>query len=310
MVRSSIGCLTVVFLLAGCRHDDAPGVVSGAETSACTALGRARCAKEQKCRPNEFPQFWEDMADCVAEKAEQCRFEQGLPDARRSAEHVSACASATEAADCDGYLGLDRIRACDEPPGTRKQGDTCADALQCQSLVCAWSSTSARCGRCIASAQEGEACGSDNDCYGVLTCKNGRCGERGRIGASCTDYRDCNFALECVKGTCARPTPDGAHCEELTECLDDSQCVSGTCTPTVIVQPGGNCRGSVYGPNVWCTGGYTCDNDTCVPLKKVGEACTLASDGIPCRGNGWCWSGVCELPNAAWCPASGELDKL
>ena len=314
--------LAALVSLAACHHDGGPGGAGGAPPdgapsggkppastapAACNDLARARCERKMRCDPNGFFFYHQDMAECLASEGDDCRYITTVPDSTRDSAWVAKCVQATAAGGCtEAYFQFADTDGCENRPGKRKTDQTCQDDVQCASLLCGVTSSTARCGTCYPVIQEGGACGRGDNCVYPLTCLDGTCVPWAQLGEPCDDKVTCTGGLTCRDGTCQATAKDGEPCQSLLDCQNRlSECVGGVCVGPEIRQLGENCRGSFPGPRVYCAFGLDCADDlTCVPGPKLGESC---NDPGACSGRAWCYTGTCEVPSAAWCPASGEV---
>jgi hypothetical protein len=160
-------------------------------------------------------------------------------------------------------------------------------------------------GRCQLARQQGEACGSYEDCAAPLFCDAGTCQPRGVVGSFCSDWVGaCQDGLDCVSGKCALhvdpetlpPTPRGllhagARCDGAgagicplgqTCACDDGGCAEMHCADALPLGASCKAKGTDQGvkedpfdPTRCASGGY-CDilsSWTCVAPQLPGGPC-------------------------------------
>jgi hypothetical protein len=301
--------VTSLLVLTACRTDDAAERSQRAQ-GACEGLARAECERAKTCAPSDFAIFFADMSACLAEQLPYCRQKTDVPDSTYGAEQVDACAKATAAGGCDPFWGYVDLPACRETPGRRKTGDSCTTSVQCNSLVCEYTSLGSRCGVCRETSRLGGFCDTTIRCADNLNCDHGVCRKYLTEGEGCTSSFDCKGLLACRGGRCQRRIPLGDACHDSADGCEGffSECYAGTCTASRLLEEHAACGSSPDGPPRDCAGGTVCFFDTtrtCERPPRVGDAC-LDTKGPLCDGIAYCWNGVCEDPDPGFCPAEGE----
>jgi hypothetical protein len=282
--------------------------VTATAARACDELARVTCDASKRCDPNFFEFVYRDMTACLAEWGNDCKHDLSLADTDYRADDVEACARASaDDADCDIASGIVVPPPCLYRPGKRKPGEACQSQVQCASLVCSRTSLSARCGTCLEGAPEGGACRPGVHCGQIQSCVDGVCTRWGGVDGACNPDKElyCLGSLRCVNGTCQRPVAIDEPCQELFDCEGRiTRCVNGKCVLPTLVDAGAVCDGTPEARSHWCSHGSSCEGTVCEAQPRLGQACTPG--GPLCLDGAECWTGVCELPNGAYCPASGE----
>jgi hypothetical protein len=201
--------------------------------------------------------------------------------------------------------------------GKLRDGQPCADALECGSLAACFSVDGDACNPiCVRFAHENEACGlycgEATPCLDVGLCEwnafclGGTCVKERGVGQPCggADQERCASTLYCqmtssaaTTGVCASRTRDGA-CNESQACPFDQVCVSGRCAPRPgLGQP------CAPDPEGGCAFWTACDHASqkCVPAGRIGQPCA-GSPNTPFPplycSEGTCQEGVCvALPS-------------
>ena len=279
--------------------------VSPSVVAACAASARVLCARVVSCTPHYVPHFFGSEATCLAHVTDACAARYSGPAA---SDAPSVCTNAANApcsalaSPMSGTLGGPAetlLRFCDVTPGRVRDGAHCLSDGECASSRCDAPETDS-CGRCRATAGEGEECGSAA-CRVGLVCAFGRCVRTLDEGEACTKE----------KGGCTTECRDG-KCVVLGKLGDD--CLVDGCDLTHKYACGkdSNVCGEVesVGSNERCTldwmtnarpghrycdrRGFCGDAGTCEPCATFGEPC-----GEGCHYWLGCRDGVCRSRAAA-----------
>jgi hypothetical protein len=277
------------------------------ELAACRAYITAQCNKGVTCK--ETP-----SADSCLEYVDLCPAFYFAPGSTRTIDGLFGCAAEVDAMTCDDYLAGKRPESCG--PGTRKAGEGCRFASQCESAACGTDLRTGRCGTCVAVAKTGEPCD------GTIRCENGYCDSQTERcvafpaplgeGAPCNGRdRSCSGGLGCVasspsamEGICTRLPGPGAPCAALVQ-LGATFCASGAfCKPpgdggvgtcTAALPNGQICGDPVPYPGDVCRDGQCVLGSgppTCLAFREPNESC---SDTRQCNPEtAYCANGTCR----------------
>ncbi len=233
------------------------------------------------------------------------------------------CTAVTNGPDADTCTGITTCNA--SGACQKKNGQSCADASECESGFCAS-------GYCCASACAG-ACDECSSNPGVCTlvpaggagspsCAPYACsGADNACPTTCAADTDCASGDYCnASGACAGQRAQGSPCVAGAECLSGF-CVDGVCCDAACTGECEACTGALKGGGADGTCGAVSDgtdpDGDCAPFVCSGGSClsTCAtdvdcaaglacfpvldlcaqrqSDGVPCAKNGQCQSGFC-----------------
>lgn len=228
---------------------------------------------------------------------------------------LKACAQSYETFSC-ADLFQEKLPDC-VTPGTRKAGEPCLYASQCESLTCDTSNGS--CGQCIVPAGRLEACTTPFSCKDGLSCIAGICqfnaaDYRAKIGDACNADLDCP-GLDCdtASGTCvARPTL-GMSCQSHVHCAGDSYCDATTFKCLAFPADGAACgKDAATGVTNLCGAGTNCVPAASGPLyqcqkaPEAGQPCVMDPNsqiGYGCAAGTFCDQMTCRalLPAGTAC---------
>jgi len=190
--------------------------------------------------------------------------------------------------------------------GTLADGTSCTDDAQCVSGSC-FIDDAATCGKCSPRAALGADC-TNAKCEGGLTCGSGKKCSNGQAGEACGKDEDCRALTSCRAGVCVEPLQEGVACKEPADVnapCDLSKalfCVADKCTKaTIAVANNGEKCGltsdSPLGVTL-CSSGE-CVAEKCVPHAADGTTCTTGSD--TCQAPAKCRNGICALKDPNLC---------
>ena len=227
--------------------------------------------------------FCTGVADLVGQKSATCQGATAAWVAQQKALATGACQAA------GGEITAGRV-AYD---GTR--GGSCLaelTAMSCTEFFAKQNSghglfTSTACAAAIGGAvAAGSTCYDDSDCrdgycqLGAGSACPGTCTPHAAVGQSCATAR-CGPGLECDRTDPANPTCKAASAEN-GACPCDDGLYCDTSGPSPVCKPprtGGPCS-DIFRE---CAVGYACTGpigaSTCLPLGKVGDACTPGTGG-------------------------------
>jgi hypothetical protein len=277
------------------------------ETAACAHYVIASCVRRNECLGT--------VDDCFAQVA-YC------PDAvfslgsTRNPQTTWACAEALRVRSCEDLV-VSRNPDC-VTKGTRKTGESCIVAAQCESLTCSGSPVS--CGTCIERQDINEPCAADAPCSAGLLCDSasGKCiapdpttlkafltNAPLKLGAPCDGGSKCEDTAYCAiddgqtSGVCSPRKALTENCHASRECAKGSYCAieSIRCAPTP--SEGGHC-GTDFELNasVWCDDSTYCNDETvtCTKLPEAEAPCAtnLQLNNVPalCAKGTYCDSSL------------------
>lgn len=291
---------------AGASSSDAGGNNTDANTTsdlgtAINAYAAAYCAKYRECFRPGFDLSYKDLDECTSANAQIPTRNAGLPGATATAADFQGCATKTAALTCDAFNSSDSSSAC-VLKGSRKNGDKCVEGLQCESGVCATSTS--KCRTCIAARERGADCSQDNTCGPGLTCNGSVCVTESLINQTCDAQKQpCVGNLVCASGTCIRqPDVSGATCDDKVGCALDRGlvCQAGHCISVIINGPDGECDYSpatVGAQPKFCRRFAACKQGKCATPPKEGEPCGEVGSGKGfCLEPLSCQNGLCSKP--------------
>ena len=246
------------------------------QQAACEAYVAAWCAKAAACGVR--------IAGCDDEK-NACPGVLFAAGSTHTVAGVNACSTAiSDTYSCDDVASSDSSPLDCDPPGTRKEHESCGSGFQCESDVCI--GTPGQCGICAKLALANESCEGAVQCVKGTLCDSTahRCVAAG-AGAPCVDGERCARGLFCgaatldAPGRCTALPPPGAPCifsgppgARSQFCVSPAYCK----TPPDYRQQG-----------------------ICVPSAKVGEPCGRDGMGylVECDYRLQCGpSGKCIVP--------------
>jgi hypothetical protein len=273
---------------AGADWSDASLPEDLSETQACTRYMRAVCERKNECGL---------AADDCGKSVAGCPDSLFSPGSTREATSAYQCAFEMRRRSCtDVYLSTNP--AC-VTTGTKKAGESCIAAAQCESLACTGSTTN--CGVCLPRVAKGQDCTERTKvvCERGLTCDSstntcvdlppkafdGVTSTGLEIGKSC-DARDlCAPGAYCVytdgagSGICTARIAEDGTCTDSASCIETAYCAqeTGKCRP--IPGVGTRCGNDIEtGDPIYCAGNAYCEesNYLCTPLPTAGDACAAA----------------------------------
>ncbi|HRI51083.1 MAG TPA: hypothetical protein PLW65_12955 [Pseudomonadota bacterium] len=307
--------LRLVGLLAAVALGLAGPLGCGASGS-CDTFADDYCARLSECDPVIYAALsGGDAAICRARFAPLCTRSVAIEGVKFTADGAGQCGKGVRAASCDDLLGGNLPAVC-TPPGSRADGASCSDSLQCASTRCTGSATT--CGTCVPRLKSGEACQSSGQCQYGLYCKlagtgPGACTPYVQVGQSCAAGDQCLPTLFCntggqPSGTCAARRAAGEACSRNADCdnqkslVCDSaskQCVAYTvnyievgasCANSGSTTSFNICRRDAHCVTTTTTGGGS--TSTCVAALAAGQSCNnLDSE---CAAGLTCTSQVCQ----------------
>ena len=272
-------------------------------TQACARFMRAVCERKNECGlAND---------DC-AKAATNCPDALFSTGSTRDPEGTWHCAFELRQRSCaDVYLS--KNPPC-VTPGTRKAGESCVAATQCESLACNGSNTS--CGTCLQRAAKGADCSNRTNvvCERGLTCEaaSNTCVEMTspdfedvvstgvELGKACDARSVCAKGAYCKYGdkggTCSARAAEGESCQTSAACIEGTYCFQEGATCRKLPGAGQRCGNDVETGNAaWCTDDSYCDNldslNQCKPLPAPGEPCAankLTGTPVLCAESATC----------------------
>jgi hypothetical protein len=224
------------------------------------ALGRARCAFDERCGVGFAGT---DPATCVAVASRDPWIVHGLAGMEARGDYfydpvtMGTCLRAIAAQPCgritaadyfqeiwiDGWLHLPGCREAlfTHEPTTEASG--CINGIECASGLCEVENGLTQ-GLCRVCLPAGASCEAPFDCLPYERCDAGRCVTRGDIGAVCASDLDCLRGTRCDAGTCVALSI-GGRCSDEGGCPIGSECDNDDlCTPSpspTYVTVGGVC---------------------------------------------------------------------
>jgi hypothetical protein len=287
----------------------------------CERYAQTFCELYLRCDARNYVWAYDDAKRCREATAAYCAYELRAPGSGDTPKAINECAEAFAKTTCDEWATRATAPVC-HPPGTRKVGESCEVAAQCESYFCKTDKATDRCGKCAKLPGEGDPC-PDYRCQVGFLCTGGKCQKPKKEGDPCgTDY-ECG-ALVCFKekrwaalGVCKKPLAVGDACRDPYAWDDeefDDEGLYGVGSIGTLGSLGGVDAGAsdakadaaADAGDADADAGKSkpqsdCDRrafDTCVAGKctaekraSPGDACTTAT---LCRG-GSCESGKCVL---------------
>lgn len=291
----------------------------------CDTFADDYCVRLSECDPVVFAALsGGDAAVCRARFVPLCTRSVAIEGVKFTTDSAGQCGKSVRAASCDALLGGGLPAEC-TPPGTRADGDSCSDSLQCASTRCTGSATT--CGSCEPRLKSGEACQSSGQCQYGLYCRlagtdTGSCSAYAQLGQSCAVGDQCLPSLFCntggqPTGTCATRRAAGEACSRNSDCdnqkilVCDStskQCVSYTvnyvevgadCSNSVTTTSFDICKRDSHCATTYTTGGGS--SSVCVAALAAGQPCDKRDS--ECAAGLTCTDQVCQpSPVPPACP--------
>lgn len=284
----------------------------------CDTFAEDYCARIAACQPGIYAFLsGGDAAICRARLVPSCTQSVGLDGTKFSADTAGECGKSLRGTSCEDLLS-GRLPDICNPAGTRADGASCSESLQCASKRCTGSAT--MCGSCVPQLKVGEPCQSSGQCQSSLYCKNagtgtGTCTAYGQLGQACDGASPCQQTLFCnigaqPTGTCTARRGAGEDCTRNTDCDDQKsltcdpatkKCVTYTITYVDVGAACTNNNGtsiaySVCKRDAHCvtstgTGGGT--TSACVAAAPAGQPCNTSFE---CVAGLTCTNKVCQVP--------------
>jgi hypothetical protein len=276
---------------AGADWSDTSVPQDVSETQACTRYTRAVCERKNECN-----QTSDDCGKAVA----GCPDSLFSPGSTREAPSAYQCAFAMRQRSCtDVYMSTNP--AC-VTVGTKKAGESCIAAAQCESLACTGSTTS--CGVCLPRVAKGQDCTERTKvvCERGLTCDStsntcvdlppksfdGTASSGLEIGKSCDARALCATGGYCMypsgggSGICTAVLAEGDACTIAASCIEDCYCAQETGKCRKIPGVNARCGNDIEtGDPLYCAGDTYCNESSylCAPLPVAGEPCAATRRG-------------------------------
>lgn len=240
----------------------------------CMEAADGACSQLFSCAPIGASRAFGTVSTCKQQVQSAC-------DAAAAAStplDLQACASAVAASGCLGFPNNALPVSCWSPRGTVRDGGSCSDHIDCQSLICERKGT---CGTCRAAIGEGQSCATIQACGIGLICDGAICRSASSVGDACSQTNIC-IAARCSNGFCAVPLGLGETCVpgEKT-CSTQLGLVCNGTTKTCVAD-------TATAPT--CAADPTTGSTVCPTPAKLGDAC---SDTKTCMQPGNCQGGVC-----------------
>lgn len=283
----------------------------------CDTFVEDYCARFSECEPGIYAFLsGGDAATCRARFLPACTQSITIDGAKLSSDAAGQCGKSIRSASCDDLLSGHLPDIC-TPPGTRADGASCSDSLQCASTRCTGSATT--CGSCVPRLKVGEPCESTDQCQYGLYCKNpgagtGACTAFAQLGQACDATSTCLPTLFCntggqPSGSCAARRAAGEDCSRNTDCdgqksltcdPTSKKCVpytvnyvavGGTCSNTLAMASYNICSKDAHCVTTTGTGGGP--TSTCAAAMGAGQPCN--SLDIECAAGLTCTNKVCQV---------------
>lgn len=294
------------------------GPLGCGSSGSCETFADDYCVRLSECDPVIFAAVsGGDAAICRARFAPLCTRSVAIDGVKFTADSAGQCGKSLRATSCDELLGGSLPAVC-TPPGSRADGASCSDSLQCASTRCTGSATT--CGTCVPRLNSGETCQSSGQCQYGLYCRfasigtgTGTCTAYAQVGQSCAAGDQCLPTLFCntggqPSGTCANRRAAGEACSKNSDCdnqkslICDSvskQCVAytvnyaeigATCSNAANTTSFTVCKRDAHCVTTTTTGGGS--SSTCVAALAAGQTCkNLDSE---CAAGLTCTNQVCQ----------------
>ena len=271
--------------------------------ASCTTFAETGCAAVEQCMPLVFATMLGGDLGCPGRARVWGLTGRSGPGLATTpafgAVGVAAVGSATAScSDVIRYVLGQWSPAVCRVPGTRADGEPCADGRQCSGGGCQVLAGET-CGTCFTLAAEGGVCTLPTDCAAGLTCTNGACTPLLDLGSTCTTTADCYADLFCSGGTCALRAALGQPCDLASPtCATDLQCTTqnSSCELVPLVAADAAC-GAVGGQNVACDSGLYCQ--LAAPGDPAGTCVAQVAEGAVCPTNAFLFgAGPCPFPSS------------
>lgn len=192
----------------------------------CERYAKTFCELYERCDRRNYEWAYDDAKRCREATATYCAYELRAPGSGDTPKAINECAEAFTKTSCDDWGTRNTPAAC-HPPGTRKVGEACQIAAQCDSYYCKIAGTNETCGKCEKLPAEGDPCPGYLCQIGSL-CISGRCQKPKKEGDSCATDIECAASLVCFKekrwaytGVCKKPLATGAECLDPLRMYDE-----------------------------------------------------------------------------------------
>lgn len=269
--------------------------------------------------------------DVSAARAERCGFQPAGEKARwvqvcsasmtlsgsgLSATWLDACASATEAADCD----TKDISECEEPAGTLAENDSCVLGSQCESGDCNSvkfeDDGTLTCGTCEKKKDSADASSSVKEigdtCIELsgttsrtFECAEGaycdietqKCVAQLKDGKYCASSAACKSG-RCAEGKCTARAEAGEACDLSSECASGLGCEDGECAKYTYGDPGDDCDYDTKRcKKGYCSIGLSSSSGkgSCPAILEDGKACDDKDSSSQCETYSRCINGECKF---------------